>query len=139
MGGHDDDDVRPLEQAREVDAVADHAVARRGTSATCGSWKRTSPPRAAMPAMTSAAGELRSSWTFGLKATPTIPTRALPERPAAVVERLGDEVDDVARHRQVDVAGELDEAVDEVELAGPPRQVVRVDRDAVAADARDRA
>ena len=30
----------------------------------------------------------------------------------------------------------LDEAVDEVELAGAPRQVVRVDRDAVAADAR---
>ena len=60
------------------------------------------------------------------------------ERPAAVVERLGDEVDDVARHREVDVAGELDEAVDEVELAGAPRQVVRVDRDAVAADARAR-
>ena len=64
--------------------------------------------------------------------------RAL-ERPAAVVERLGDEIDDVARHREVDVAGELDEAVDEVELAGPPGQVVRIDRDAVAADARARA
>ena len=47
-----------------------------------------------------------------------------------------DEIDDVARHREVDVAGQLDEAVDEVELAGPPGEVVRVDRDAVAADAR---
>jgi len=45
------------------------------------------------------------------------------------------ELDDVTRHGEVDVAGELDEAVDEVELAGPPGEVVRVDRDAVAADA----
>ncbi len=57
------------------------------------------------------------------------------ERPAPVVQRLGDQVDDVARHREVDVAGQLDEPVDEVELAGAPRQVVRVDRDAVPADA----
>ena len=42
----------------------------------------------------------------------------------------------MARHREVDVAGELDEAVDEVELARSPGQVVRVDRDAVPADAR---
>ena len=89
--------------------------------------------------MTSAAGELRASRTFGLNATPMTPTFAPLERPAALVERLGDEVDHVARHRQVDVAGELDEAVDEVELAGPPREVVRIDRDAVAADARARA
>ena len=61
------------------------------------------------------------------------------ERLAAVVERLGDQTDDVARHREVDVAGELDEAVDEVELARPPGEVVRIDRDAVAADARARA
>ena len=39
----------------------------------------------------------------------------------------------MAGHRKVDVAGELDEAIDEVELAGAPRQVVRVDRDAVPA------
>ena len=71
--------------------------------------------------MTSAAGELRASRTFGLNATPMMPTRA-PGRPAALVERLGDELDDVARHREVDVAGELDEPVDEVELAGPPRR-----------------
>ncbi len=44
----------------------------------------------------------------------------------------------MARHREVDVAGELDEAVDEVELARPPREVVRIDRDAVAADAGSR-
>ena len=64
--------------------------------------------------------------------------RAL-ERALTIVERLGDEVDDVARHREVDVAGHLDEAVDEVELARAPRQVVRIDRDAVPADARARA
>ena len=85
--------------------------------------------------MTSAAGELRASRTFGLKATPRTPTLAPLSAALAVVERLGDEVDDVARHREVDVAGELDEAVDEVELARAPRQVVRIDRDAVPADA----
>ena len=86
--------------------------------------------------MTSAAGELRGSRTFGLNATPITPTRDALDGPAALVERLGDEVDDVARHREVDVAGDLDEPVDEVELAGAPGEVVRVDRDAVAADAR---
>ncbi len=51
---------------------------------------------------------------------------------AAIVQCVGDQPDHMARHREVDVAGELDEAVDEVELARPPGQVVRVDRDAVA-------
>ena len=41
-------------------------------------------------------------------------------------------------HRAVDVAGELDEPVAEVELARAPGEVVRVDRDAVPADARAR-
>ena len=68
-----------------------------------------------------------------------IPTRAPLQRPATLVERLADQVHDVARHREVDVAGQLHEAVHEVELPGPPGQVVRVDRDAVAADARARA
>src|SRR5438309_2461158 len=40
------------------------------------------------------------------------------------------------RHREVDVTGELDEAIDEVELASPPREVIRIDGDAVATDAR---
>src|SRR2546421_184867 len=49
--------------------------------------------------------------------------RAL-HRPAPVVEPLRDEVDDMARHAEVDVAGELDEAIRELELAGPPGQVI---------------
>ena len=60
-------------------------------------------------------------------------------RPAAVVEGRRHQVDDMARHGQVDVAGQLDEAIDEVELAGAPGEVVRIDRDAVAADPRARA
>ena len=92
-----------------------------------------------MPAMTSAAGEFRSSLDVRLEGHADDPDLRAADRLAAVVERLGDEVDDVPRHRQVDVAGELDEAIDEVELAGPPGQVVRIDRDAVAADARARA
>ena len=72
----------------------------------------------------------------GLEGDAEDPDLGALERLAAIVERLGDEVDDVARHREVDVAGELDEPVDEVELAGAPGQVVRIDRDAVATDAR---
>src|SRR4029078_9393698 len=52
----------------------------------------------------------------------------------AVVQRLREhraaEVRDVA----VDLAGELDEAGVEVELARLPREVVRIERDAVAAE-----
>ncbi len=44
------------------------------------------------------------------------------DRLAPVVERLGHQVDDVAGHREVDVARELDEAVDEVELRGHARR-----------------
>ena len=88
--------------------------------------------------MTSVAGVLRASRTFGLNATPMTPTRApLSARPRSL-SASRDEVHDVARHRQVDVAGQLDEAVHEVELAGAPGEVVRIDRDAVAADARPR-
>ncbi len=61
------------------------------------------------------------------------------EGPAAQVEGLRHQLHGVPRHGQVDVAGQFDEALDEVELARPPGQVVRVDRDAVAADARTRA
>ena len=89
--------------------------------------------------MTSAAGELRAIANVGLEGDAEDADPGPPHGPAVLVEGLGDEVDDVAGHGEVDVAGELDEAVDEVELAGAPGEVVRVDRDAVAADARARA
>ena len=54
----------------------------------------------------------------------------------AVVERLDDARAAVVRHVLVDLAGELDEPRREVELARLPREVERVDRDAVAAEAR---
>ena len=99
-----------------------------------GRGRRPRAPRGRRPAITSAAGELRASRTFGLNATPRTPTRApLSARPRSL-SASADQVDDVPRHREVDVAGQLDEAIDKVELARPPRQVVRVDRDAVAAD-----
>ena len=63
--------------------------------------------------------------------------RAL-ERLAAVVESLGHQVHHVARHGEVDVPGELDEALREIELPGTPGEVVRVHGDAVAANARAR-
>jgi hypothetical protein len=54
------------------------------------------------------------------------------------IERLADPLDDKARHRAVHMAGELDEAAFEPALARLPRQVERIDRNAVAAEARAR-
>ena len=58
--------------------------------------------------------------------------------PAARVERLRRQLYYVSRHGHVYVARQLDEPVDEPELARTPGQVVRIDRNAVAADARTR-
>ena len=44
----------------------------------------------------------------------------------------------MARHGEVDVARELHEPVDEVELTGPPGEVVRVRRMRLATDAQAR-
>ena len=52
-----------------------------------------------------------------------------------VVERAGDLLDAEVRHRLVDLARELDELGRHVELARPPGQVERVDRQAVPAHA----
>ena len=60
------------------------------------------------------------------------------DRLALRIERLADLVDDVVRHAGVDVAGELDEARIEPGLLRLPRQIERIDRDAVAAEARAR-
>jgi len=60
--------------------------------------------------------------------------RAL-ERLAVVVERLHAALDHVVGHGGVDFAGELDEARVDAVLARLPREVERVDRDAVAAEA----
>ena len=52
-----------------------------------------------------------------------------------VVEAVGDLVDDEVGHVGIDFAGQLDEAGAEVELAGLPGEIKRVDGDAVAAEA----
>ena len=133
MSRHDDDHVGPFDQAREIDAVADDAIA-------------VAEPRDMRIVETDVStargdagddvcrGRVPIVLDVGLERHADDPDPCTPDRPSAVVQRLGHQVDHVARHRQVDVTGELDEAVHEVELASPPRQVVRVDRDAVAAD-----
>ena len=135
---HDDDDVRPAEQRVELDAVADDAVgvAERGDMRVVEADVGAALGEAGDDV---GGGRVAVVLDVGLEGDADDADRGALERPAAVVERLGDEIDHVPRHGQVDVAGELDEAVDEVELARPPRQVVRIDRDAVAADARARA
>ena len=66
---------------------------------------------------------------------PTIRMRApLSARPGVLAERLRRLVDDAARHRRVDLAGQLDKAGRDVEFARLPGQVERIDRDAVAAE-----
>src|SRR5581483_6784749 len=62
--------------------------------------------------------------------------RAFERALRAVVQRLGDDRAAEVRHVVVDLAGKLDEARVEVELARLPREVVRVERDAVAAETR---
>ena len=55
-----------------------------------------------------------------------------------MVERVRDLVDDVLRHGAVDLAGQLDEPRFEADFLDLPREVERVDRNAVAAEARAR-
>ena len=62
------------------------------------------------------------------------PRRRLPWRPRA----LATTCDHVVGHALVDLGGQLDELGVEIVLPGLPGQVVRIDRDAVAADARAR-
>ena len=90
VGRHDDDDRRCPRRARSrgTEAIDVPSGASRNVG-TCGSWYVTDAPRPMRPAMTSAAGVLRASRTFGLKATPMTPTRAPLSGPAALVERLG--------------------------------------------------
>ena len=84
VGRDDDHDVGPARSA-STPCPSRTPPAASLNAATCGSWKRTSAPRSASPLMTSAAGELRSSWTSGLKATPMIPTVApLSARPRSL-------------------------------------------------------
>ena len=105
---------------------------------TCGSWNVTLAPRASKPRDDPRRRGVPGVADVRLEGdADDAHPRAL-ERLATVVERLGHEVDDVTRHRKIDVPGELDELIDEVELPCPPRQVVRIDRDAVAADAGSR-
>ena len=54
------------------------------------------------------------------------------------VERLGETRDDIDRHRRIDLAGKLDKARRDAELARFPSQIKRVDRNAMAAKARAR-
>src|SRR4029450_12367785 len=56
------------------------------------------------------------------------------EAVAAVVQGVGKALDHICGHRQVDLAGELDVARGELELAAPPSEVERVDRDTVTAE-----
>ena len=61
------------------------------------------------------------------------------QRLGLAVERPRDLLAAVVRHVLVDLAGELDELRVEVELPRAPREVERVERDAVPAEARGRA
>ena len=58
------------------------------------------------------------------------------DRLAVVVERLRDAVHDMLRHGGIDFARQLDEARVLAVFAGFPREIKRIDRDAVAAESR---
>ena len=52
------------------------------------------------------------------------------------IQRVGHALHHVGRHRRVDLPGQLDEPALEAGLARLPREIKRIDRDAVAAEAR---
>ena len=94
-------------------------------------------PRSASAAITAAAGVLRESPMFALKADADDAHAGTGEaRPEQLPGALIGEVDDVLGHPRVDVAGKLDERVAQSELARAPGEVVGVDRNAVPAHAR---
>src|SRR5581483_11680262 len=64
--------------------------------------------------------------------------RAAGRPPGMLAQRRHRLLDHAARHRRVDLAGQLDEAGGDVVFARLPGQVERVDRDAVAAEPRAR-
>ena len=55
------------------------------------------------------------------------------DRFAPVIERIRNTVNDIIRHGGVDLAGQFDEARVVLELSRLPRQVERIDRNAVPA------
>ena len=87
--------------------------------------------------MTSSAGDSRMSSMSRLYEMPSTRTTSR-ERPSLAVQRVGHLVDDVMRHRAVDVAGQLDEARLEADFLHLPREIERIDRNAVPAEARAR-
>ena len=122
MGGHDDDRRRPSSSSSSSGVSLAHRARRRrvnvGDVRVVEARRRRRARRC--PAMHVGGRRVAGVADVRLEGHAEDADLGALERPAAVVERLGDEVDDVARHREVDVAGELDEAVDEVELAGAP-------------------
>ena len=54
----------------------------------------------------------------------------------AFIERIGDSVHHVIGHRSINFARKLDETRREVKFASLPGKIIRVDRDAVATEAR---
>ena len=85
--------------------------------------------------ITSSAGLSRTSSMSRLYATPRTRIAAAVHRLALVVQRVRDLLDHEVRHLAVDLARQVDEARLVVQRAHLPREVVRIERNAVAADA----
>jgi hypothetical protein len=135
MPGQDDDDVGPVQQRVQLRALV-HVpalVAEPGHVRVV-----IADPRAARGKARDHRGRGRVAiiLDIGLERHPDHPDTGAIQGELTLVEAVGDKVDHVAGHREVDVRGKLDEAIEVVEGPRPPRQVVRVHGDAVAADAR---
>ena len=122
-------------------ASARRRCARGRLRGTSGCTDRGRPPRrpgSSSSRITSSAGLSRMSSMSFLYATPStrmrLPFTALRSSFSACATFLDDE----RRHLAVDLAGEVDEARLVVQRAHLPREVVRIERDAVSADARAR-
>ena len=107
------------------------------SSGTCGSCARTSAPSSTSRSAIAIDGDSRQSEVAGLYARPSSRIRDPLTARSCSFSSDADAADDVVGHVAVDVVGELDEAEALAESAlDPPREVRRVDRQAVAADTR---
>ena len=113
--------------------------ALRPRRARAGRGRRRPRPPSRSSSISFSAGDSRTSPTSPLYETPSIST-VLPDTGfGGVVQRPRDALGAVVGHVLVDLAGQLDELGREVVLARLPAEVERVDRQAVAAQARARA
>jgi hypothetical protein len=114
VAGQDDDDVGPLQQRVELGALV-HVAALVAEAGNVGVVVPDARAAGRKPGDDRSGGRVAIVLDIRLEGDADDPHARALERELTLVEPVCDEVDDVAGHREVDVGGKLDEAVEEVE------------------------